>query len=48
MVTLPHFLDRVPMLYIRNGTPYVPVIVLCRLLGLRMETHLPRWRKMLF
>jgi hypothetical protein len=48
MVTLPHFFDRVPMLYVRDGTPYVPVTVLCHLLGLRMEAHLSHWRKMLF
>lgn len=48
MVPLPYFQDRVPMLYVRDGTPYVPVVVLCRLLGLSMKTYLPRWRKMLF
>lgn len=46
--TLPYFHERVPMLYMRNGTPYVPLVVLCRFLGVRMKTYLPRWRKMLF
>lgn len=44
--TLPYFLDRVPMLYTRDGTPYIPIIELCRLLGLRMETYLFHWRQM--
>jgi hypothetical protein len=45
-VTLPYFLDCVPMLYTCDGTPYIPMIELCRLLGLRVETHLSHWRKM--
>jgi hypothetical protein len=47
MVTLPYFHYDVPVLYLRDGAPYIPIIALCRILGLRSETHLPRWRRSL-
>jgi hypothetical protein len=34
------------MLYVADGMPYIPVIMLCRMLGLRADTHIPRWRKL--
>jgi hypothetical protein len=42
---LPYFDEEVPVLYLADGTAYLPVRVLCRMLGLRAETHIPRWRK---
>ena len=43
---LPYFDEEVPVLYLADGTAYLPVRVLCRTLGLRAETHIPRWRKL--
>jgi hypothetical protein len=43
---LPYFDEEVPALYLADGTVYLPVKVLCRMLGLRAETHIPRWRKL--
>jgi hypothetical protein len=43
---LPYFDEEVPALYLSDGTAYLPVRALCRLLGLRAETHIPRWRKL--
>ena len=47
MVTLPHFHVEMPVLSLQDGTPYLPVVALCRMLGLRAETRIPRWRKLL-
>ena len=43
---LPYFDEEVPVLYLADGTAYLPVRALCRMLGLRAETHIPRWRKL--
>lgn len=43
---LPHFEYEVSVLYLADGTPYIPVIELCKMLGLRADTHIPRWRKL--
>jgi hypothetical protein len=44
---LPYFDEEVPALYLADGTAYLPVRALCRMLGIRAETHIPRWRKLL-
>lgn len=44
---LPYFDEEVPVLYLADGTAYLPVRALCRMLGLRAETHIPRWRKLI-
>jgi len=41
---LPHFDYEVPILYVADGTAYVPVIALCEMLGLRADRHIRRWR----
>ena len=46
-ITLPYFDYEVPVLYVDDGTPYIPVIALCEMLGLRANVHIPRWRKLL-
>ncbi len=43
---LPYFDEEVPVVYLADGTVYLPVRALCRMLGLRAETHIPRWRKL--
>jgi hypothetical protein len=43
---LPYFDEEVPVLYLADGTAYLPVRALCRTLGLRAEAHIPRWRKL--
>jgi hypothetical protein len=45
--TLPYFHEEVPVLCLRDGTPYIPIQALCRILGLRAERYLPTWRKSL-
>jgi hypothetical protein len=45
-ILLPYFDEEVPALYLADGTAYLPVRALCRMLGLRAETHIPRWRKL--
>ena len=45
-IVLPYFGEEVPVLYLADGTAYLPVRSLCRMLGLRAETHIPRWRKL--
>ncbi len=43
---LPYFDEEVPALYLADGTAYLPVRALCRMLGLRAEANIPRWRKL--
>src|SRR6266581_5456860 len=45
-IVLPYFDEEVPVLYLADGTAYLPVRSLCRILGLRAETHIPRWQKL--
>jgi hypothetical protein len=45
-IVLPYFDEEVPVLYLADGTAYLPVRPLCRMLGLRPETHIPRWRRL--
>jgi len=45
-MTLPYFNDEVPVLSLPDGTRYIPVVALCRMLDLRPETHIPRWRRL--
>jgi len=42
---LPHFEYEVPVLYLVDGAAYIPVRALCKMLGLRAETRIARWRK---
>jgi hypothetical protein len=46
VITLPYFDDEVPVLYLADGTGYIPVVALCRMLGLSPRTHIPRWRRL--
>jgi len=46
-IVLPYFDAEVPVLYAADGTPYIPVVAVCRMLGLRADTHIPRWRRLL-
>ena len=43
---LPHFDCEVPILYVADGTAYVPVIALCEMLGLRADRHIQQWRRL--
>jgi hypothetical protein len=47
-ITLPHFHYDVPALYLADGRRYIPVIAICKMLGLRAASHIPRWRTLLF
>ena len=44
-ILLPFFDEEMPALYLTDGTVYLPVRALCRMLGLRDDTHIQRWRK---
>ncbi len=43
---LPYFDYEVPLLSLGDGAGYIPVVALCRMLGLRPERHIPRWRRL--
>ncbi len=45
-MTLPYFNYEVPVLSLPDGTRYIPVVALCRMLDLRPETYIPRWRQL--
>jgi hypothetical protein len=46
-ILLPHFDYEVPVVYVEDGTAYIPVIALCKMLGLHADTHIPRWRRLI-
>ncbi len=47
-IILPHFEYEVPALDVAGGeAPYIPVIALCRMLGIRYDTRMARWRTLL-
>jgi len=46
-MVLPFFDEEVPVLCMSDGTRYIPVIVLCTMLGLPAKTHIPRWRRLM-
>jgi len=46
VITLPYFDAEVPVVYLADGAGYIPVVALCRMLGLRPRTHIPRWRRL--
>jgi hypothetical protein len=43
---LPYFDYEVPLLSLDESSGYIPVVALCRMLGLNPRTHIPRWRQM--
>ncbi len=43
VVTLPYFEEKLPALFLQDGTSYISVTALCHLLGLRAERETPRW-----
>jgi hypothetical protein len=46
-MTLPYLDDQVPALYGSDGRPYIPVCAICKVFGIRADTHIQRWRKLL-
>jgi hypothetical protein len=46
VMTLPYFEYEVPIVYLADGAGYIPVVVLCRMLGLNPRAHMPRWRRL--
>jgi len=46
VMTLPYFEYEVPIVYLADGAGYIPVVALCRMLGIRPERHMPRWRRL--
>jgi len=47
-MTLVHFHDDVPVLYVEDGRRYVPVIAICRMVGIHADNHIPRWRTLVW
>jgi hypothetical protein len=43
---LPFLDDQVPVLYLSDGRPYIPVFAVCRALGIRPDIHIRRWRRL--
>lgn len=46
-LVLPYFDSEVPVLYVADGTAYIPVVALCQMLGLHAATHIARWRRLM-
>src|SRR5215469_14210166 len=46
VMTLPYFDYEVPIVYLADSAGYIPVVALCRMLGLSPRTHIPRWRRL--
>ncbi len=46
MMVLPHFDYEVSVLYLAEGSAYVPVIALCEMLRLCADPRIQRWRKL--
>ena len=46
-LVLPYFDYEVPVLYVADGTAYIPVVALCQMLGLHAATHMARWRRLM-
>jgi len=44
---LPYFNEEMSVLCLQDGSRYIPMVALCRMLGLRADAHIPRWRKLL-
>jgi hypothetical protein len=45
-IVLPYFNYEIPVVYLADGTAYLPVRALCRMLGLRADAYIPRWQKL--
>ena len=43
---LPFLDDRVPVLSLSDGRPYIPVFAVCRALGIRPDIYIRRWRRL--
>lgn len=43
---LPFLDDQVPVLYLSDGRPYIPVFAVCRAFGIRPDIHIRRWRRL--
>jgi len=46
-LTLPYFNEDVPVLSREDEAPYIPVVALCRMLGIQANTRIQHWRKLL-
>jgi len=47
-IALPFLEERVPTLYVADRRLYIPVFAVCRVLGIRADTHIQRWRRLVF
>ncbi len=45
-VILPFLDDQVPALYLADGRLYIPVRAVCYALGIRADTHIRRWQRL--
>jgi hypothetical protein len=45
-VMVPYFDEEMSVLYLADGTAYLPVRSLCCMLSLRAQTHIPWWQKL--
>jgi hypothetical protein len=43
---LPSLDDQVPVLYLSDGRPYIPVFAVCRAFGIHPDIHIRRWRRL--
>ena len=47
-IALPFLDEQVPALIVADGRPYIPVFAVCRVLDIRADTHIQRWRRLIF
>lgn len=47
-IALPFLDEQVPALIVADGRSYIPVFAVCRVLGIRADTHIQRWRRLIF
>ncbi|HCP74426.1 MAG TPA: hypothetical protein DIU08_07260 [Ktedonobacter sp.] len=45
-ISLPFLEEEVPVLYLTDGRPYIPVFAVCQALGIHVAMHIRRWRKL--
>lgn len=44
--TLSYFNYEIPVLYVDDDAAYIPIVELCKMLGLCADNHIPKWRRL--
>jgi hypothetical protein len=46
-IMLPHIGEVVPVLYLGDGNPFIPVCAVCKVLGINADRYIQRWRTLI-